>query len=384
MIIKYINAHIIDKDSDYQGIVITDGDRIVYCGESDSNDYAVDEVVDVNNNILMPAFVDMHCHLRDPGYPQKETIETGMRAALKGGYATLCAMANTNPVCSTPELVEANHNKAKELGLCRLIQSASAGDDLEDKIPTDYERLSKVTKVITNDGKTIFSDEFMRNLLISSKKYGFIISTHCQPERKIVARDIELLKEVGGNLHVGHISTRETAQMIREALAQGYKITCEVTPHHLIGFDMDYRVNPPLRTYDDTVALVDAIKDGTVYCLATDHAPHTVEDKANGMAGISNIEYAMQVYLNVFYKNDISLNKFSELISYNPSKLLGIESGLIKEGYFADLVIVDANYISKIDSKEMISKSHNTPFDGYEVRGKVIKTVVGGKILYDN
>lgn len=385
MITKYTNAHIIDKNGSYPGCVVVNDSIIIYTGpEADCPFHEPDVTVDVKGYALMPSFIDMHTHLRDPGYPQKETMETGMKAALAGGYTTLCAMANTSPVCSTVSLVNANHEKAERLKLCRLIQCASAGEDLNDEVPTDYQALSRVTRIISNDGATIFSDEFMKNLLIASGEYDFIISTHCQPERKIVARDISLLSRVGGNLHVGHISHRETAQMIREAKAQGLELTCEITPHHLFGHDMDYKVNPPLRTEEDVDALIEAIKDGTADCLSTDHAPHTEEDKARGMAGISNIEYAMQVYFKVFHDNGISLKRFSEMASFTPARLLRMNAGLIKSGYLADLVIVDTDCVQYINKDKMISRSHNTPFDGREVRGKVLRTICGGVVKYDN
>jgi dihydroorotase len=158
--------------------------------------------------------------------------------------------------------------KAASLHLCRLTQAAAAGSQLNDETPTDRAALSRVTKLVSNDGKTILSDEFMRQLLLDSARYGFVISTHCQPERATVARDIALLREVGGNLHVGHISRAETVDMIRAAKAEGLPITCEVTPHHLIGFDSDYKVNPPLRTKRDTLALIEGILDGTIDCLS--------------------------------------------------------------------------------------------------------------------
>jgi dihydroorotase len=332
----------------------------------------------------MPAFIDLHCHLRDPGYPQKETMETGMRAALKGGYAMLCAMANTNPVIATPELVQKNQEKAASLRLCRLMQAAAAGENLDDAVPTDYAALSKVTGMLTNDGKTIFSDGFMRNLLLASKQYGFLISTHCQPERRIVARDIGLLREAGGNLHVGHISRAQTADMIRRAKKEGLRLTCEVTPHHLFGYDDDYRVNPPLRAKADTQALVEGLRDGTVDCLATDHAPHTPEDKAAGMAGISNIEYAVQIFLQVFHDNGIPLTRLSELTSFNPARRLGRKAGVLAAGYPADLVILEPDGEYFIRRADMISKSNNTPFDGRRVRGRVIRTIVEGETRYEH
>jgi len=381
--VKYQSAVLLDKNGQRPGVLYTRDDVILYAGQEDPM-LAYDQLIDVGGHVLTPAFVDMHCHLRDPGYPQKETMETGMRAALSGGYATLCAMANTLPVCTTPELVQANHKKAEELGLCRLYQGAAAGEDLLDSAPTDWAALSKGTPVITNDGKTIVDDGFMQKLMEASSEYGFIISTHCQPENPIVARDLALLKMVGGNLHIGHISTAQTAEMVRKALAEGLKVTCEITPHHLIGFDLDYKVNPPIRTKADTEALIEAIKDGTAYCLATDHAPHTPEDKAAGMAGISNIDYAMGAYLWVFEQSDIPLTRFSEMASYNPAKLLGLKAGLLEEGYLADLTIVDLSYRGVVEPDTMLSHSHNTPFAGYPLRGKVLKTIVGGKTVYDH
>lgn len=380
MITQYRNARLIDATGDRYGDLVVENGEIVFCGPL--NWRRADRTVDVRGLVLMPAFIDLHCHLRDPGYPEKETMESGMRAALAGGYAHLCAMANTNPVMETPALVEANQAKASSLHLCRLTQAAAAGSQLGDETPTDRAALSRVTKLVSNDGKTILSDEFMRKLLIDSARYGFVISTHCQPERATVARDIALLREVGGNLHVGHISRAETVSMIRAAKAEGLSITCEVTPHHLIGCDSDYMVNPPLRTKRDTLALMEGIADGTIDCLSTDHAPHTEADKAAGAAGISNIEYAMQVFLKVFSENNIPLTRLSEMASLAPAKRLGIRAGLLQAGYPADITILSADEECFIKKEEMLSRSHNTPFDGWRVRGRVQTTIVEGETRY--
>jgi len=381
MIVRYRNARLVDAVGDRYGDLYAEDALIRYCGER-SEQYS-DVEIDAGGNALMPAFIDLHCHLRDPGFPQKETMETGMRAALAGGYATLCAMANTSPVISTPALVLENQRKAESLRLCRLFQAAAAGENLEDSVPTDRKELARATKMLSNDGKTIFSDAFMRQLLLDSREYGFLISTHCQPERRIVARDIRLLRETGGNLHVGHISRAETAEMIREAKREGLPITCEVTPHHLFGFDDGYTVNPPLRTRADVAALIAGIRDGTVDCLSTDHAPHTEADKAAGMAGISNIEYAIRIFLTVFYENGIPLTKLAELTSYAPAKRLGLRAGLLAPGYPADLVLLDGNAEGTIRKDEMISRSHNTPFEGRKVRGRVLRTIVEGETRYE-
>ncbi len=381
MITLYRNARLIDASGDRYGDLCTQDGIITSCAPLCWQ--RADKVIDMRRNALMPAFIDLHCHLRDPGYPEKETMETGMRAALKGGYAHLTAMANTDPVMNTPALITANHEKANRLHLCALTQAAAAGEALGDTTPTDRESLSRVTRVLSNDGKTIFSDEFMRELLLDSQKYGFLISTHCQPERKIVERDINLLREVGGNLHIGHISRAETVDMVRKAKAEGLQLTCEVTPHHLFGWDNDYKVNPPLRTRTDVEALIDGIKDGTIDCLATDHAPHTPADKANGMAGISNIEYAFQIYLKVFQENSIPLTRLSEMLSLNPAKRLGIKAGLFLPGYAASVTALSVEEESEIDSLRMISRSHNTPFDGRKVMGRVLRTVIDGETRYE-
>ncbi|MEZ4508926.1 MAG: dihydroorotase [Eubacteriales bacterium] len=381
MITLYRNARLIDAQGERYGDLCIEDGIITACAPLCWQ--RADRVIDMRRNALMPAFIDLHCHLRDPGYPEKETMETGMRAALKGGYAYLIAMANTDPVMATPAMVQENHEKANHLRLCKLTQAAAAGESLGDEQPTDRGELSKVTKVLSNDGKTIFSDDFMRQLLLDSGKYGFLISTHCQPERKIVERDINLLREVGGNLHIGHISRAETVDMVRKAKAEGLQLTCEVTPHHLFGWDSDYKVNPPLRTRADVDALIEGIKDGTIDCLATDHAPHTPADKARGMAGISNIEHAFQIYLKVFQENGIPLTRLSEMLSLAPAKRLGIKAGLFLPGYAANVTALSVEEESEIDTMQMISRSHNTPFHGRKVMGRVLRTVIDGETRYE-
>ena len=381
MITLYRNARLIDAQGERYGDLCIEDGVITACAPLCWQ--KADRVIDMRRNALMPAFIDLHCHLRDPGYPEKETMETGMRAALKGGYAHLIAMANTSPVMATPAMVQENHDKANHLRLCKLTQAAAAGESLDDETPTDRAELSKVTKILSNDGKTIFSDNFMRQLLLDSTKYGFLISTHCQPERKIVERDINLLREVGGNLHIGHISRAETVEMVRRAKAESLQLTCEVTPHHLFGWDSDYKVNPPLRTRADVEALIEGIKDGTIDCLATDHAPHTPADKASGMAGISNIEHAFQIYLKVFQENNIPLTRLSEMLSLAPAKRLGIKAGLFLPGYAANVTALSVEEESEIDAMQMISRSHNTPFHGRKVMGRVLRTVIDGETRYE-
>ncbi len=376
------NARIIDANTDTVGCIGIKKGKIAFIGGNPNEKY--DTQIQADNLVVMPALTDTHCHLRDPGQTQKESMETGMRAAITGGYCTLTAMANTTPVIATPKLIKNNLTKAKKLGLCELVQVAACGQNLEDKTPTDRQELRKYTNVFSNDGKTIFSDSFMEKLLIDSRELDFVVSTHCQPESQIVERDLNLLEKTGGNLHIGHISEKKTVELIRAAKKKGLKFTCEVTPHHLVGHDCDYAVNPPLLTKIDNQTLIQAISDGVIDCLATDHAPHTPQDKQNGMAGISNIEYALQIFLKVFIDNGIPLKRLSEMTSLRPRQILGLGGGLINVGETANLIIVDPSSAATIKSDEMISRSHNTPFDGMKVNGKVITTIIKGNIIYDN
>ena len=376
---RYENANIVDASGERTGALVVENGVI-------SADTAgrCEAIVDLGGLTLLPAFVDTHCHLRDPGWPQKETMESGMLAALKGGYCALCAMANTQPVCDSAEKVISNHARAGSLKLCRLVQAGAAGVGLGDDIPADYAALSAVTNVISNDGNTILNDRFMEQLLRASDKYGFIVSTHCQPERAIVKRDIELLRHTGGRLHIGHISRRETVEVIRAAKAEGLPVTCEAMPHHLFSWDNGYRVNPPIRTHEDVLALIEGVRDGTVDCLATDHAPHTPADKAAGAAGISNIEHAAAIFNRVFQDNGLPLTLMSRLMSANPAKLMGIGTGLLRAGERADIVVFDPGAEWTIETDGMRSRSRNTPFEGRKVSGRVLMTIIEGDIRYDN
>lgn len=376
---RFIHARLIDADGERSGALVTENGRI-----SADTDGACERVIDLKGLALMPAFTDTHCHLRDPGWPEKETMESGMLAALSGGYGTLCAMANTDPVCDSAERVEANQEKAARLGLCRLVQAGAAGYALGDERPTDYAALSQVTRVVSNDGKTILSDSFMENLLRASARYGFIVSTHCQPERATVRRDLALLKKTGGRLHVGHISCRETLEMLRAARKEGLPVSCEVMPHHLFGWDDPYKVNPPMRTRGDVLALIEGVRDGTVDCLASDHAPHTAADKAAGAAGISNIEHAAAIFWQVFTENGLPLTLMSRLMSAAPARLLQTGTGLLRPGAEADLVAFDPDAVWTISRDTMRSRSRNTPFEGRTVRGRVLMTILQGEIRYDH
>ena len=221
----------------------------------------------------------------------------------------------------------------------------------------DIKSMRKYTNLFSDDGYTLFNEEIMEESLKLSSELDFKVLTHCQPEYEIVSRDLKLLKKVGGNLHICHISLEDTLNEIKKYKNEGYKFTCEVGPHHIYGYGLDYKVNPSFAEEEDMKSLIQGIKDGyNRYDIGTDHAPHTENDKKNGSPGISNIEVAFSMVNKVFKENNISLNKLSEMMSANPAKLLGLNQGLIEEGLRADLVLIDENYENIINVNKFISK----------------------------
>ena len=375
------NVRIIDANKDIKSDLLVENGKI---SKINSN-IEIENIntIDGGHYVLMPSFIDLHTHLRDPGLTHKEDLESGQKAALKGGFTVLCPMANTKPVCDNPEVINYIINKAENLDLCDIKQVCSITKNLEGDEMIDIKSMIEHTRLFSDDGYTLHNTEIMRDALKLSKELNFKVLTHCQPEFEIEERDLKLLEEVGGNLHICHISLKETLDEIKKYKDRGYKFTCEVGPHHIYGYGLDYKVNPSFAEEDDMKYLIQGIKDGYIDMIGTDHAPHTQEDKENGAPGISNIEVAFQMVNKVFSENQISLNKLSEMMSANPAKLLGLNQGLIEEGLRADLVLIDENYEDVIDISNFISKGKNNPFNGQRVKGKVIMTIRNGKIMYD-
>ena len=339
---------------------------------------------DGRGKILMPGFVDMHCHLRDPGLTYKEDFATGLAAAVKGGYTTVVAMANTKPVMDNPEQLKDALERANGLGLAEVIQMAALTKGFGEAELVDFESLLPYTNVFSNDGFNVDVTDLMAEALRASQKYGFVIATHCEPETQTVERDIKLLRENGGHLHVCHISKKATLDAIIAAKEEGLDITCEVTAHHVYASALEYRVHPPFRSWTDRKALVDGVKAGIIDMCGTDHAPHTEEDKKKGAPGINSFETAFPMYYTAFAGAGIPMDRISEMLSVGPAKRLGLKTGLIKEKYPADLVLVDTEIEERVDPKTFVSKTNNTPFGGEKLKGKVLLTIKGGKIVYDN
>lgn len=390
------NANVIDAyESFYGDILIIDG-IITEIGKEINKDGI--DIIDAKGLTLMPSFIDTHAHFRDPGLTYKEDMESGSRAAVKGGYTGVCLMGNTNPICSTKEVVEYVRNKAKEVGLIDVHQCVSITENFGGK---SIEHLNafdedKELVAITDDGVGVMDSSIMMKAMEKAKKNNWIVMSHAEDktfskidmriaEDLMTIRDLYLAKVTKARLHMAHVSTIDSIEAIRRAKKEGSNVTCEVTPHHigLTTEESNYRVNPPIREQADVTAIIEGIKDGTVDCIGTDHAPHTEEDKAKGAPGMVGIETAFSIcYTELVKKNGISVNKLSELMSKNPANILGMNKGSITIGKDGDLVLVDLNKEIVIDKEKFASKGKNTPFHGRKYFGEVIMTIKGGKLIY--
>jgi dihydroorotase len=342
----------------------------------------------------MPAFIDLHVHFREPGYTHKEDLETGGQAALKGGFTFVNLMGNTNPICSSVETVDYVLNRAKQLNLVDIHQCVSITKDFDGKSLDHLDKLDNRVKIITDDGMGINSNIVMYHAMVKAKELNLTIMTHAEDkdltpvdyrvsENIITIRDIYLSKTTGTKLHLAHVSTKEAIEEIRKAKSEGVNVTCEVTPHHISLWDNDYKVNPPIRSKEDVDEIISGIIDGTVDTIATDHAPHTQEDKEKGSPGLSGLETSFSLtYTTLVKTNKISLNKLSKIMSANGARIMDINKGKIKVGYDADLVLLDLNKRLIIDSNTFVSKGKNTPFNGMEVFGEVVMTLKDGLVKY--
>ncbi|WP_410506219.1 dihydroorotase [Haloimpatiens sp. FM7315] len=388
------NAIIVDSSQNFKGdVYIKDGIireiGMDLCKDCDS--------IDAKGNALLPAFVDLHAHFRDPGYTYKEDIETGSMAAVKGGYTMVNLMANTNPVCSDMNTVDYVKSRAKDINLIDVNQVISITDRFNGVDIGHLEDIDNSVKFISDDGNGVQNSKVMLEAMIKAKEKGITVLAHEEnddikdedtrlAENLMTWRDLTLCKVTGCKLHVTHVSTKEALKDIIEAKKSGAKVTCDVTPHHITLLkDENYKVNPPLREKEDMEFLIESIKKNYVDVIATDHAPHSKEDKIKGANGISGIETAFSVcYTKLVKESNISLNKLTEIMSRNPARILGVNKGEIKIGFEGDLVLVNLNESYKIDSSEFLSKGKNSPFHGKNVYGKILKTFKGGELVYDN
>ena len=390
------NANIIDAYENFNGdILIIDG-KISEIGK-EINKTEV-ETIDAKGLTLMPAFIDTHAHFREPGLTHKEDIESGSKAAAKGGYTGVCLMGNTNPICSSRDVVEYVRNRAKEIGLVDIHQCVSITENFGGKSIEHLNAFEDDSELvaITDDGVGVMDSSIMMKAMEKAKENNWIVMSHAEDktfskidmriaEDLMTIRDLYLAKVTKARLHMAHVSTIESINAIRRAKKEGANVTCEVTPHHigLTTEESNYRVNPPIREKDDVKAIIEGIKDGTVDCIGTDHAPHTQEDKEKGAPGMVGLETAFSIcYTELVKKYGITINKLSELMSRNPANILGMNKGSITIGKDGDLVLVDLDKEVIIDKDKFVSKGKNTPFHGRKYFGEVVMTIKAGKVIY--
>jgi dihydroorotase len=343
----------------------------------------------------LPAFCDLHAHFRDPGMTQKEDLASGSRAAVRGGYTAVNLMANTRPVISTHAQVRDVLIRAKRIGLVDVHQCVSITRDMDGKTVEHLEELGKHVRIISDDGHEVMDARVMLQAMTAAARLGLTVMCHCEDmnlspvdyrlaEDLMTERNIQLARVAGCRLHIAHVSTEGSMRAVIAAKQAGQAVTCEVTPHHLALTDETlFRVNPPLRTQQDVDFLIRAVQQGWVDAIATDHAPHTPEDKAAGTPGMVGLETAFGVCFTTLVRpGHITLARLSELMSTNPARMLGMRKGRIEPGYDGDLTLVDLEKPWTVDAGAFASKGHNTPFDGRKLYGRVMATVKAGRMVY--
>lgn len=406
------NVKVIDpaSEKEFEGDVLIKNGYIEKVLDGNLDCDSNEEVFDLSGKILAPSFFDTHVHFRDFEESDKETYETGAHAALRGGYTHVCAMANSKPPIDSVSKYKEVQEKIKNIPI-DIYQAVNMTIGMKGENLTDFESLKKIgVKCITDDGFSIVREEVMIEALKLSQEYGFILSLHEEDpsfiehpgyddtanrkaEISIIERDLKLLEKYGGHINIQHLSSKESVELLRDAKKSGLKFTCEVTPTHLF-FTKDMvekygtllKVNPPVRTEEDRVALIEGLKDGTIDMIATDHAPHTAGDKKLGefksKSGLISIETAFSVAMEkIYHENIMSMRDIIRYLSTNPRALFGINSP-IAPGERADLVVLDkdAEYIYD----HSYSKSKNTPLFGRKMIGKVLMTIKDGKVLYND
>lgn len=378
-----------------------------------------DKVVDCEGKVVMSGLVDLHVHLREPGFEAKETIATGTAAAAHGGFTTVCSMPNLNPAPDTVEHLQVQLDAIKRDAVVKVLPYATITRERYGRELVDFAALKPMVAGFSDDGSGVQSGDVMRAAMAEAVKTDAIIAAHCEvnellkggyihdgeyaakhghkgicseSEWQQIERDIELASECGCRYHVCHISTKESVELIRQAKQRGVKITCETGPHYLTMCDMDlqeegrFKMNPPIRSAEDRDALVEGLKDGTIDVVATDHAPHTAEEKSRGLAGsamgVVGLETSFAViYTKLVREGVISLEKAVELMSEAPRKIFNLGGGLC-EGQAADIAVFDLEAEFDVNPEDFHSKGRSTPFEGWHLWGECCLTMVDGKIVW--
>ena len=405
-----------DGEIKKQDILVSDG-IIVSVSECLCSENA--QIIDCENKYIFPGLADVHVHLREPGFSYKETIATGTKACAHGGYTLVCSMPNLKPTPDSYENLKIQLDAIERDAVISVkpygtITVGEAGEEL-----SDMEAMAPYVAGFSDDGRGVQNEEMMRSAMLKAKSLGKMIVAHCEDNALLhggyihdgeyakqhghkgicseseygpIARDLKLVKETECAYHVCHISTKESVAIIREAKARGIDVTCETAPHYLVLSDKDlqedarFKMNPPLRGEDDKNALIEGILDGTIDMIATDHAPHSEEEKSKGLKdslmGVVGIETAFAVMYTNFVRNGrMSLEKLIEIMSINPCKRFGFDNS-IKQGAKANLTVFDLNSKYTVNPESFLSKGRSTPFRGAELYGECLLTVADGNIAY--
>ncbi|MCM8779080.1 MAG: dihydroorotase [Candidatus Omnitrophica bacterium] len=414
-------GYIVDPENKLEGvydILIDDGEIKKIEKDIDSEKC---ELIDGKGKYIFPGLVDMHCHLREPGREDEETLLSGSLSGIKGGFTTLCCMPNTKPPIDNQGIVEYIYNENKKIGLMDIFPVGAITKNLEGKELTEIGELKKAGVVaISDDGNCVMDSEVMRRAMEYSKMFDLLVISHCedknlsrgglmnegylssllglkgiprQAEIVMVARDIELAKLTEAKLHIAHVSTKETVELIRQAKKRGIKVTAETCPHYfslteerILGYNTNCKVNPPLRTPEDIEAIKEGLRDGTIDVIATDHAPHADFEKdvefEQASFGMIGLETALGIALKELIKTKIiSLSQLVEKMSLNPAKILGLDKGSINIGKPADLIIVDLDKSWEVKREKIVSKSKNTPFLNWTLPGVIEYVFAKGKLV---
>lgn len=417
------NGHIINPATNTEGIfdLLVEGNRVTKIEENIAEE-AAEQVLDASGCFVFPGFIDLHVHFRDPGLTHKEDIETGSKAAARGGVTTVVTMPNTKPVADNAEVIRYVHDKAKEVGLTHVLQVGAITKGMQGKELADIEEMIAAgIPAISEDGKSVMDSNLYREAMKIVAKAGIPVLAHCEDinlvdggvinqgekskamgvkgisnavENIIAARDIMLAEETGAKLHLCHCSTKETVDLVRDGKAKGIAVSGEVCPHHftltdedIVEGDSNYKMNPPLRSREDVDKLKEGLKEGVMEAISTDHAPHTKEEKVSDFSkapfGIVGLETsAALTYTELVLGGYLTPMGMAEKMSYNPARILGIDKGDISPNHVADITIFDPRETYEIHGADFVGKSANMPFEGRKVTGRVVATILDGRIVY--
>ena len=400
--------------------ILVDGDKIVKIAGNVEDKAA--KVIDAKGLHVFPGLIDMHVHLREPGFEYKEDIASGSAAAVRGGFTQVCCMPNTQPVCDNAAVVGYIIARAKEVGLCKVRPIGAITKGEQGETLAEIGKMKEAGAVaLSDDGKPVPSARMMRLGMEYASDFGLVCLSHCEDksladggcvnegynstlaglkgipraaEEVMIAREIVLAETLGKRVHICHVSTKGGVRLLRDAKARGVAVTAETCPHYfaltddiILSYDANTKVNPPVREAEDVEAIKEGLKDGTLDCIVTDHAPHHADEKNVeydlAAFGISGIETSFSLsYTHLVKGGVLTLGQLAERMSGAPARILGLEGGVLKEGGVADIMLADLNEKYVIDSRKFVSKGKNTPFNGSEVYGRVKATIVDGKVRF--